>query len=398
MSVPGPFGGAGDPFEGMPIFRDLAKMFTASGPVNWEIARQVGQWVATEGVAEPNVDPIRRIRFEELARVADLHVSEATGLSTSTTGQVLTIRPVGRGEWAMVTLEAYRPLLERLATALSAGAGADELDAAADPTAQLLGNIGQLMGPLMLGMQAGFTVGHLARAAFGQYGLPIPRPPSDELLVVPTNIDAFAKDWSIPSDDVALWVELSEIAHHAVLARPHVRARLEALMGDYVGAFRPDPSALEGRLDQVDLADPASLQDVLGDPEALLGAMQTPEQRETLVRLEALVAAVEGYVDHVLDTVGRKLIASYGPLTEALRRQRAERGDGDRFVEQLFGLELGQAQFDRGQSFVHGVLERAGEDGLAKLWRGERDLPTPAEMDAPGLWLARLEIDAENSE
>lgn len=399
MSVPGPFGGAGDPFEGMPIFRDLAKMFTAAGPVNWEIARQVGQWVATDGAAEANVDPIRRIRFEELARVADLHVTEATGLSTSATGQVLSITPVGRGQWAMTALDAYRPLLEALATALSGSAdtGAPP-DPDVDVTMQLLGNIGQLMGPLMLGMQAGFTVGHLARAAFGQYGLPIPRPPSDELLVVPANVDAFAADWSIPADDVVLWVELSEITHHAVLARPHVRARLLDLMGAYVSGFRPDPSALEGKLDQVDLADPSSLQDVLGDPEALLGAMQTPEQQETLRRLETLVAVVEGYVDHVLDSVGRKLISSYGPLTEALRRRRVERGDGDRFVERLFGLELGQTQFERGQTFVNGVLERAGDDGLAKLWRSERDLPTPAEVDAPGLWLARLEIDAENSE
>jgi putative hydrolase len=383
----------------MPIFRDLAKMFTASGPVNWEIAKQVALWVATEGAAESNVEPVRRIRFEELSRVADLHVAETTGLSTSATGRSVSAVPVGRSQWAMATIDAYRPLLERLATALSAGgdaAGApDDVDSSADPTMALLGNLGQMMGPVMLGMQSGFTVGHLARGAFGQYGLPIPRPPSDELLVVPATIDAFASAWSLPADDVALWVELSEITHHAVFARPHVRARLDELLGAYVGGFRPDPSALEGKLDSVDLANPASLQDVLGDPEVLLGAMQTPEQRETLARLEALVAAIEGYVDHVVDTVGRRLISSFGPLTEALRRQRVERGDGDKFVERLFGLELGQAQFDRGAAFVNGVVERAGPEGLARLWQSARELPTPAEVDAPGLWLARLELDPD---
>ena len=393
MSVPGPFGG-GDPFEGMPIFRDLAKMFTASGPVNWEIAKQVALWIATEGATESNVEPVRRIRFEELSRVADLHVSETTGLSTSATGRSVTAVPVGRSQWALATIDAYKPLLERLATALTPTDGmADEPDDMSDPTMAMLGNLGQLMGPVMLGMQSGFTVGHLARGAFGQYGLPVPRPLSDELLVVPATIDAFAAAWSLPEDDVALWVELSEITHHAVLARPHVRERLDELLGAYVGGFRPDPTALEGKLDAVDLANPAALQDVLGDPEALLGAMQTPEQRETLARLEALVAAIEGYVDHVVDTVGRRLISSFGPLTEALRRQRVERGDGDKFVERLFGLELGQGQYDRGTSFVNGVVERAGEDGLAKLWHSARELPTPAEIDAPGLWLARLEFD-----
>jgi putative hydrolase len=376
----------------MPMFRDLAKMFTAQGPVNWEIAKQIALWIATEGVTEDNVEPVRRIKLEELTRVADLHVAEATGLSTMATGRSLSVQPVGRGPWAMATLEAYRPLLERLAIALSATDGPEDPADAPDPATQLLGNLGQLMGPVMLGMQAGFTVGHLARRDFGQYGLPIPRPPSDDLLVVPATIEAFAGDWSLPPDDVALWVLLSEITHHAVLARPHVRQRLDELLSLYVSGFRPDPSALEGRLDEVDIGDPTSLQDVLGDPEVLLGALQTPEQQETLARLEALVAAIEGYVDHVIDEVGRRLIGSFGPLTEALRRRRAERADGDKFVERLFGVELGQAQFDRGDAFVRGVLERAGDEGLARLWHSEHELPTPAEVDAPGLWLARIDI------
>jgi uncharacterized protein (DUF2342 family) len=38
------------------------------------------------------------------------------------------------------------------------------------------------------------------------------------------------------------------------------------------------------------------------------------------------------------------------------------------------------------------VVERAGEDGLARLWATERELPTPAEVDAPGLWLARIDL------
>ncbi|HZN15003.1 MAG TPA: zinc-dependent metalloprotease, partial [Acidimicrobiales bacterium] len=240
--------------------------------------------------------------------------------------------------------------------------------------------------------QSGFMTGHLARRALGQYDLPIPRPAGDELLVVPATIDRFAADWSLPVDDVRLWVCLNEITHHVVLGRPHVRARLEALLGAYAGGFHPDASSLEDRLSELDPTDPASMQAVLGDPEAVLGAMQTDAQRAVLQQISALVAAIEGYVDHVMDSVGRKLIASYPSLTEALRRRRVERGDGDKFVERLFGLELGQQQYDRGESFVNGVTERAGEDGINRLWRTEAELPTPAEVDAPGLWLARIDL------
>ncbi|MDP9402800.1 MAG: zinc-dependent metalloprotease [Actinomycetota bacterium] len=389
MSTPGPFG-SGNPFEG--LFGELAKLFANQGPLNLEVARQLAQWLAVEGQAEPNVEPLERIRYGELARVAELQVAAATGLASSPGGRVATIQPVGRGEWARHTLDAYRSFFEGLATAMVAPPSAADIDDLVDPATELLGGVTQVVGPLLIGMQAGTMVGHLAHRAFGQYDLPIPRPPSDELLVVPVNVNAFAGDWSLPLDDVRLWVCLSELSHHSVISLPHVRNRLEALLGEYVRGFKPDPRVLEERMGDVDPTNPASFQAVLGDPAELLGAMQTPEQRQVLGRVEALVAAIEGYVDHVMDTVGQGLLGSYASLSEALRRRRVERTDGDQFVERLFGLELSQAQYDRGSAFVAGVVSRAGEEGLARLWHSERELPTPAEVDAPGLWLERIDL------
>jgi putative hydrolase len=272
----------------------------------------------------------------------------------------------------------------------------DPTDAAPDPTGELLGNLAQLMGPMLLGMQSGMMVGNLSLRALGQYDLPIPRlapePNAADLLVVPANVDAFAADWSLEPDDVRLWVAVGELTHHAVLGRPHVRARLQDLLLDYVSGFEADVSSLELRLEDVDPTNPDALREALGDPQALLGAVQTDAQRRILVQLEALACAVVGYADHIVEKVGRSLVGQSGALSEALRRRRVERGDGERFVERLFGLELGQAQYDRGIGFVRGVVERAGEEGLSPLWRSERHLPTPPEVDAPGLWLERIAL------
>ena len=387
--MPGPFGG--NPFEGLPIFQDLAKLFTAAGPVNVEIARQLAVQLATEGRPEANVDPLERMRFEELGRVAEMHVAAATGLDTSAAG-VLTVTPVGRADWAARTLEAYRPLLEALASSMASAIPVEEREAPDDATG-LLGNIGAFLGPVLMGFQAGSMVGHLATRAFGQYDLPIPRPAADEILVVPANVDSWGADWSLPVDDLRMWVCLQEIAHHAVLRQPHVRDRVESLLRAYAGGFKPDPSGFESMLGDFDPTDMASLPEALtADPEALLGAMQTDEQRRVLTQLEALVAAIEGYVDHVMDTAGRRVVGAHPQLAEALRRRRVERGQGERFVERLFGVELSQAAFDRGATFVRGVLERAGDEGLSRLWRSARELPTPAEVDAPGLWLERIDL------
>ena len=430
MSELGPTGGE-NPFGS--FLGDMMKMFMTDGPLNWQLARQAALMTATGGESEPNVDPLDRVRLEELLRVADLHVSDATGLATAQTGGIVSVKAVTRAEWAYYTLDAYRALFEALGTALTAtplggagsglgggqgggqgpgsgggpsgmglgfgaagGSGLGEepyppLDPG-DPESGLLGNLPQVLGPVLLGAQAGSLAGFLARRALGQYDLPIPRPPSDELMMVPSTIASFAADWSLPPDDVRLWVCLSELTHHAVLGRPHVRARLEQLLFEYVRGFRVDPNALAAQLEGFDPSDMSALPAVMSNPEALLGAIQTPGQQDTLDQLSALLAAIEGYVDHVLDTTGTRLITSNASLTEALRRRRVEDTEADKMIEQLLGLRISQATFERGNAFARGVLERAGEPGLSRLWHSPLELPTPAEVDAPGLWLERIDL------
>ena len=384
----------------MPIFGDLARMFQSQGPVNWDIARQIGVYMASQGEAEPNVDPVARIRYEELARIAEMHVANKTGLDTMVGGHPLTVVPTTRSAWASATLDAYKPLFEKLATSLGQGTMTapqfDESDLPEELKGQvpeeLLGNLMSVMAPTILGMQLGLMTGHLARRSLGQYDLPVPRPPAAELLVVVANLDEFAKDWSLPADDVRLWVCLDNITHAAVLNRSHVRDRVLELLEGYAGGFRPDPAALTQQFEGIDPTNAESWESAFGDPRALLGSMETDEQRAIKPQLEAITVVIEGYVDFLLDSVGAGLIGSYGPLSEALRRRRVEANQGDRFVEQMFGLELTQKQYDRGERFVRGVVERAGDDGLIRLWSDARHLPTPAEVDAPGLWWERVNL------
>lgn len=381
-----------DPFRGIPFLGDLSRLFAQQGNIGWDAARQLALSVATDGGQEPNVDPLERIRFEGLARVAELQISAATGLRASRGGLGVSIVPVTRGQWVTSALDAWKPLFEALAGSLAAPD-----DAGPDPSDPMgfLAPLMKMVGPMMLGMTAGSMVGHLARRCFGQYDLPIPRGQSDELLVLPGNLDAFGEEWSLPTEDLRLWICLQEVAVHSVLLVPHVRARLDDHLMRYVSSFEPDPGALEQHLGALDLTDPGASADLevsFSDPQMLLGAMQSPTQRALLPAYEALVATIVGYVDHIMDTVGSRLLTNYSMLSEALRRRRVEADPSDRFVERLLGLELTQATYDRGSAFLRGVVERAGDEGVARLWESERTLPTPNELDAPGLWLARIEL------
>jgi putative hydrolase len=263
-----------------------------------------------------------------------------------------------------------------------------------DPSTAWLSGLLAAMAPMMAGITTGTMVGRLALRSLGTYDLPIPRD-GDELLVVVPNVEAFAADWSLPAADLRLWICLHEVAHHAVLGVPHLRAALTDLLTRHAGAFRNDGSALQDQLGDIDLTSGpealARLQESL-NPEMVLGAVRSPEQEALLPHLEALVAVVIGYVDHVMDDIGSTLIGSYRQVTEAARRRRVGTGDADRFVERILGLDLTVEQVDRGSAFVAGVVDRSGSEGLGRLWATGRNLPTPSEVDAPGLWLARIDL------
>jgi len=189
-----------------------------------------------------------------------------------------------------------------------------------------------------------------------------------------------------------MWVCLSETTYHAILSRPHVGDRLTALLLESARSFQPDPRALSERLQGADPADLGDLTSIFGDPSGFGQAADSPDSRRVRAELGAIMSALSGYVEHVTWTAAARVIGSQTQLREALRRRRVERGEGERAAETLFGLRLDQDEIDRGTAFVQGVLDRGGDAELAKLWVVEQNLPTPAEVDAPGLWIERINL------
>ncbi len=101
---------------------------------------------------------------------------------------------------------------------------------------------------------------------------------------------------------------------------------------------------------------------------------------------------IEGHADVVSEQIAEQLIPDAARIHEALRRHHVERGEAGRFVEGMLGVELDRSHYERGQAFCTGVVERAGMAGLNRLWSDPELLPTPNELDAPGLWLARIDL------
>ena len=259
--------------------------------------------------------------------------------------------------------------------------------------AAMWGNMADALAPMMLSMTAGSMLGHLARRSLGQYDLPIPCPPSDELVIV-GELATFGEQWSLPTDDLRLRV-LHEVAHHTILGVPHIGGRCRRCWPSSPRASRLMPA------DSVTARRPLLRRPVVADgaPGHLRRPAGAPRRRVPDAQREPRPAGGHHHgrrPRRLGDGPGRRFDhRQRRQLSEALRRRRVEADASDRFVEQLLGLELTQASYDRGSAFVEGVVERAGPEGLEPLWASARNLPTPNDVDAPGLWLARIELPEE---
>ncbi|HET9771865.1 MAG TPA: zinc-dependent metalloprotease [Acidimicrobiia bacterium] len=383
----GPFGG----FD----LSQMLRFLQSDGPVHWEVARQVARWVALEGGEEPSVSASDRARLAEVAPAAEQRVLAETGDPPPTPSVAL----LDRVQWADQALVTLKPVLEKLAVTLQGEMpDADDPDIAemmkqmpGNPLAGMAGMFGAI-GPLLLGVQCGFMVGQLAQSLLSEHDLllPIADPPRPAIIV--PNLEAFSAAWSIPADDLRFYVALGEGVRSRVAARPWVRERLVRLASEYVSSFRIDTAALESQLGSVDFSDPSSFEGAMLDPDAMLGAMQSPEQMAVLQRFQLTTAVLESYADFVVERLADPMITSLSTIREAMRRHRVERSEADRFIQRLLGLDPSRRLHDQAAAFCRGVEERAGSAALDRLLEAESMLPTPAELEAPGLWLARIEL------
>lgn len=392
---------SGDLFADVPLLREIQRVLQSSeGPVNWELARQIGIASAQWGQDDqpPTEEDVRHV--EEAVRLAELQVGQFTGLAPPT--DVAAVRAVRRADWVQANIESLRDLLEPAAervgaaitkaqqeAARSLGSDADETESTgiAGMAAQLQQAMGQL-SPLLLGAQVGQVLGYLGQRVLGQYDIAVPRSGPGSMLFVIPNIAAFERDWSLPQTDFRTWVALHEVAHRFEFAQGWTHARFRTLLDDFLSTLQFDVGGIQERLAGLDISDPEAMQQAMESGPGLFGTVLDAEQRIKLGRIQAFMAAAEGYGDHVMRTLGERLLPSYGRIEEAMRRYR-ESENADPVFERLLGIEMKRDQYRLGLAFCDTVADLTDEATLSTMWSSPEALPSMPEIEEPRLWLAR---------
>jgi putative hydrolase len=382
-----PFGSF-DPeaFSDAPLFREIQRVMASStGPVNWELARQVAIASAQEGREDPSPTEDDRRGLEEAVRVAELHVGRFTGLEAP--ADVAQVRPVRRAEWVTANTESLRALLEPAAKRI-AGAMGQATREQMPAELQGMGGILDQLSPLLLGAQVGTVLGYLGQRVMGQYDVAVPRSGPGALLFVVPNIAATERDWSLQPTEFRTYVALHEVTHRFEFAQPWARERFRELLEDFHSTLTIDVAGMQERIGRLDASDPDALQSLMRSEEGLFGTVLDDEQRIKLGRVQAFMAAAEGYGDHVMHALGAELLPSYPQIKEAARRHHEGEG-ADPVFERLLGIEMKREQYEQGLAFCETVVELTDESMLARMWASAEAMPSLPEIEEPRLWLAR---------
>jgi coenzyme F420 biosynthesis associated uncharacterized protein len=342
--------------------------------VDWSLARQIARFAAGSSASLPPLEA----DFPALVDESQGHLRDYTGLELAT--PMPAPESVGRAEWADVNLDSLASLLEpvtdRLATRLdSAGPFAGPLRAVTGAT---------------FAAESGLVVGYLSQRVLGQYEvslLDVEQPP--RLLFVAPNLAKAVRELQVDADSFLRWIVLHELTHVFEFSGvPWLREHMSGLLRDYMRTVevRFERGAAGGL---PSLPDPARIVQEFREG-GLVALVQTREQRQLMGRIQAAMAVIEGYSEHVMDAVGERVLPAYGGLREAMERRRRSRSYPERVLQRLLGLDLKMRQYEEGKAFCDAVVERAGIAALNHVWDAPESLPAEAELSDADAWIERV--------
>jgi uncharacterized protein (DUF2342 family) len=365
--------------------------------VDWGAAQRIGELIA----GSPPFGGVRAAAVEPLVKEFAGRVSAYSGLEIER--ELPALELVDRPGWIAANLKSMQPMLAPLTEAMGAGKG------------PLAGPLRSASG-LLMGVQVGALAGMLSQRVLGQYDLALLDPTvTPRLLLLAPNLAHAAQALNVDRDELVLWVSIHEITHAVQFSgAPWLREYLGGTLKELIDGLqvtlggRPSGEDASGEEQQGDGRSGGWMPSLpkLGGWDLNLGELREMverarrgellrltlgEDRWVLVeRMQAAMSLIEGHAEHVMDAVGAEVLPSLPRLRAAMTHRRENRGLPWRVLERLLGLELKMKQYETGKRFCDAIVDDGGPQALALAWSGPDALPTPAELEDPALWIARV--------
>jgi coenzyme F420 biosynthesis associated uncharacterized protein len=239
--------------------------------------------------------------------------------------------------------------------------------------------------------QLGLLLGFMGQRVQGQYDLALltAETTPGRLLFVEENIRQTAKTMDVPLGPFRTWIALHETTHAFEFeAHPWLRPYLAERLERQLSLFSADATTL-GR-DAMRAIGATLRGEGRQDDQHWMERLMSDEQRRLFRETQAVMALLEGFGDHVMDTVGKSLVPGVERISARFHGRREQRTPFERAMLRITGMDLKMEQYRKGELFVAEIERLAGAAALRRLWDGPDVLPTPEEIDRPVDWVRRM--------
>lgn len=258
-----------------------------------------------------------------------------------------------------------------------------------------MGSVWNGVNQTVLSAELGFMLGYLARRVLGQYDLALlgrePIEAGGKLYFVQPNISGTERGLGMPPDQFRLWLALHETTHAFEFeAHPWLRDHMNAMLESYFTLLTDDVEYMKRGTEALRV-----FWDRARRSRSQLGSwielVMSQEQRDLFSSMQALMAVIEGYSNHVMNAVGRDLMPDYDLIRRRFERRQLQRSAAEQLFARITGLDLKLEQYRMGEAFIDAVVERRGHDYARHVWDGPESLPTLEELRDPDPWIQRID-------
>jgi len=367
----------------LPAVDDRLRTADRTRMIDWDWATRVAIRAAGRTpTLHPGARAQLQAQYEAMLRDIERPIATYTGNDLSLANT--TIEVLDRPGWIRANMVNFRSLLQPVEDFYAENVGNSRFG---PPPAF------QHAARLMLSAQVGVLVGYLARRVLGQYDIALlgdDAPPGGKLYFVEPNLRQVEELLGVPPDELRRWIALHEATHaHEFELYPWVRSYLNGSLRQYLKLLIDD---MRGKGEENTLLTIANRFIAnLRHGHNVINALMTPQQRELMSRLQALMALAEGYSNHVMNNVGREVLPNFKLIHERVEHRQRERSQVEQLFLKVTGLSLKMEQYRLGERFVDQVVERRGIAFVNRAWQSLEALPTEAEIRDSGRWIARME-------
>jgi putative hydrolase len=375
--------GAGlDPKVLSQLFSQVQAMMTDSeGPVNWDLASKTAIDLAKQTQSQPADALIAEI--QNAFEIAKLWLSEQTEFTNSQP-----VKQLSRTLWVQDAIPLFRDLAEPVAASMSKALSENlnqvmpqELVGMVGPAQKFLENA----GAAMFAAQLGQSVGKLSENVLSstEIGIPLSARPG----LVSQNIELYLKDLETPKSEVLIYLAIRELAVSSLYASNRwLRDQIATQVSSFAAGLKIDPDSIQNLAQQIDPSDPSSFNLVI-EADGLI-TPRTEEQQAVLVRIETMLALIEGWADAVAMAAASRL-PSVHQVFELVRRRQAV-GAAQKTFATLLGLELRPRLQREAMAMWQEVGSKIGDAARDDIWRHPDLLPTAEDIKDPSSLVKRI--------